>query len=414
MRKLEEYIFKLIIVGDPAVGKTALLMRYIENKFEEEYLSTIGVDFYLKTINMDNKEIKIQAWDTGGQEKFANIRPGYYTGAGGAIIVYDVTNPNSFSNLAKWITEVQKYCGNIPLLIAGNKVDLARSVDAMQAKTFADSNAIPIFESSAKDNVNVEAMFVYLCKFLISGECTVPTLPEVTATLSFEELSENYAKCSAYATQLINEGNYSKALAALEKAYIYSKAINFQGGINWAREQITFISRQLSQGQQPQSTTQPQSTVQLKPPSKLVSPDFRIKDSIKNEIKKIFSEVGGNAEKAMKNEELKPQLVRPTTIPKDFKEKQDNIKVPSEVFDILNSIRDKIVFGEEVNVLVNIIKKARATIPILYKEDHPILAEMDKIIETLASFRKIKKIDQVIKNLILEKVYEWEKRFQEG
>jgi len=411
MSNLEEYIFKLIIVGDPAVGKTALLMRYIEDRFEEEYLSTIGVDFYLKTITLDNKEIKLQAWDTGGQEKFANIRPGYYTGAGGAIIVYDVTNNNSFSNISKWITEVQKYCGNIPLLIAGNKVDLPRQVDASQAKAFADSHAIPIFESSAKNNVNVENMFVYLSKFLISGECQVPTLPEVTATLSFEELSENYAKCSAYATELINEGNYSKALAALEKAYIYSKAINFQGGINWAREQITFISKQISQGQQTQKVQQ---TSVLKPPAKLISPDFRIKDSIKNDIRKIFAEVGGDAEKAMDEKEIKPQLVRPTVIPKDFKEKQDKIKVPSEVFDILNSIRDKIVFGEEVNNLVTTIKKARATIPILYKEDHPILGEMDKIVETLASFRKIRKIDHVIKNLILEKVYEWEKRFQEG
>ncbi len=408
MRFLEEYVFKIIIVGDPAVGKTALLMRYIEDRFEEEYLSTIGVDFYLKSLNVDNKDVKIQVWDTGGQEKFANIRPGYYIGAGGAIIVYDVTNPNSYNNLGSWIAEVQKYCGNIPLIIAGNKVDMEREVDPTEAKAFADTYLIPIFECSAKDSINIEEMFIYLCKFLITQGCEIPVIPEVTETLSFEELSENYSKCSKYASDLINAGNFLKALNALEKAYIYSKAINFLGGINWAREQITFISKQITEGQEPQRDSQLISSSQLK------SPDFRIKDSIKNDIKRIFSEFGADAEKGMSVQELKPQLKRPDSIPKDFKEKQDKIKVPNEVFDILNSIRDKIVFGEDVHNLAKTIERARESIPIIFKEDHPILGEMDRIIETLSSFRKVRKIDHVIKNLILEKVYDWEKRFQEG
>ncbi|MHA1796954.1 MAG: Rab family GTPase [Candidatus Helarchaeota archaeon] len=397
---MEEYVFKIIIVGDPAVGKTALLLRYVEDRFEEEYLSTIGVDFYLKNIVTENTEIKFQIWDTGGQEKFANIRPGYYVGSCGAIIVYDVTNRGSFENLVKWIKEVKEFCPNIPLIMTGNKVDLPRVVSVDEAKKFAASYNIPIFETSAKDNINVDDLFNYFSLILLKQGIT-PSSPEITKTLSFEELSQNYTQCSNYATKYINERDYLRALGALEKVFIYSKAINFQSGMNWAREQTTFISKQLTE---PALNYQDTST-------RLRSPDFmKDKPSIRQDMKKLLSEFGTDWNSGIKFKELRPKLKKPEIIPGKLKEKPPII-VPAEIFDILNSIRDKIVFGETLDNLVHTLRKSKEAIFTLYK-NHPILFEMEKIINTLSSFRQIRTVDNVIRNLLLEKIHDWENKIQ--
>ncbi|NHI92264.1 MAG: GTP-binding protein [Candidatus Lokiarchaeota archaeon] len=400
---MEEYIFKIIIVGDPGVGKTALLLRFVENRFEEEYLSTIGVDFYLKNLSIKQNEVKLQIWDTGGQEKFANIRPGYYSGSGGAVIVYDVTNIISYHNVQKWIIEVRKHNPNIPIIMTGNKVDLERQVSPEDAKAFADSQGIPIFETSAKDDVNVEDLFIYMSEVLLKSK-SAPTSPEITQTLSFEELSQNYAQCSSYATKCINEGDFMRALNALEKTFLYSKAINFQRGINWAREQITFISKKVSEMQSPQM---------IKPPStnsKLKVPQFEHQTtSIKKDMAQMLKEFGKSLE-TIKEGELQPQLERPE-MSKEVIEEIPTTNVPNAIFDILNSIRDKIVFGETIINLVAILRKAKNSIFVLYG-NHPILIEMEKIINTLGTFRKIQTVDNVIRNLLLEKIYEWEKKIQ--
>ena len=400
---MDEYLFKTIIVGNPGVGKTALLLRYVENRFEEEYLSTIGVDFYLKTINIENKEVKLQIWDTGGQEKFANIRPGYYTGASTAVIVYDVTNSDSFQSISNWIMEVRKFNPSIPIIITGNKVDLPRQVNQQEAKQFADSQSIPIFETSAKDNTNVDDLFIYMSKLLMKMEIS-PSSPELTDILSFEELSQNYAKCSQYATKYINEGDFMKALAALEKTFIYSKAINFQRGINWAREQITFISQKVAEMQASPAAK----LVPKRPPLK--KPEFVVKKlHIKDDITKMLRDFGKDVDK-LEEIKIEPHLERPI-LTKETLEETPPVDVPVAIFDILNSIRDKIVFGETIQNLIATLRKAKSSIFMLY-QNHPILVEMEKIINTLTSFKKIQTIDDVIRNLLIEKLHEWEIKIQ--
>ena len=141
-----DYLFKTIIVGDGAVGKTALSLRFTEDKFQDSYKMTIGVDFSIKRMVMGGKKVKIQLWDTGGQERFSKIRPLYYRGALGCLIVFDVTNKVSFGNLAMWFKEVQDNCITIPILLIGNKIDLKnRQVSTAQGKYFASKKSISSF-----------------------------------------------------------------------------------------------------------------------------------------------------------------------------------------------------------------------------------------------------------------------------
>ncbi|MFX1501332.1 MAG: GTP-binding protein, partial [Promethearchaeota archaeon] len=124
-----DYLFKSIVVGDGGVGKTALTLRFSKGFFTEDYKMTIGVDFHVKTINIDALEgpirAKLQIWDTGGQERFSSIRPMYYRGSLGALLIFDLTNASSFDHLPQWIEEVRANVKTeIPLLLVGNKSDL--------------------------------------------------------------------------------------------------------------------------------------------------------------------------------------------------------------------------------------------------------------------------------------------------
>lgn len=121
-----DHLFKLVIIGNSSVGKSSLLLRFSDDQFNENYLTTIGVDFRFRTLTIDGKQIKLQIWDTAGQERFRTITSAYYKGADGIIIVYDVTNSNSFDDIEKfWISEVESYAEkNVELLLIGNKKDL--------------------------------------------------------------------------------------------------------------------------------------------------------------------------------------------------------------------------------------------------------------------------------------------------
>ncbi|XP_077063518.1 ras-related protein ORAB-1 [Siphateles boraxobius] len=158
-----DYLFKLLLIGDSGVGKSCLLLRFADDTYTESYISTIGVDFKIRTIEMEGKTVKLQIWDTAGQERFRTITSSYYRGAHGIIIVYDVTEQESFNNVNQWLEEIHRYaCENVSKLLVGNKCDLSskKVVDFTTAKEFAESLKIPFLETSAKNANNVEKAFL--------------------------------------------------------------------------------------------------------------------------------------------------------------------------------------------------------------------------------------------------------------
>ncbi|XP_042524486.1 ras-related protein Rab-12-like [Dipodomys spectabilis] len=160
---LSDYLFKLLLIGDSGVGKSCLLLRFADDTYTESYISTIGVDFKIRTIELDGKTIKLQIWDTAGQERFRTITSSYYRGAHGIIVVYDVTDQESFNNVKQWLQEIDRYASeNVNKLLVGNKCDLTtkKVVDYTTAKEFADSLGIPFLETSAKNATNVEQSFM--------------------------------------------------------------------------------------------------------------------------------------------------------------------------------------------------------------------------------------------------------------
>ena len=171
-----DYLFKSIVVGDGGVGKTALTLRFSKGFFTEDYKMTIGVDFHVKTINIDSNEAqikaKLQIWDTGGQERFSSIRPMYYRGSLGALLIFDLTNSATFEHLPGWIEEVRANVKNeIPLLLVGNKSDLVeqRAVSLEEINFFTKDFNLFYMETSAKTGEGVGDCFYILACLMIGS-----------------------------------------------------------------------------------------------------------------------------------------------------------------------------------------------------------------------------------------------------
>ncbi|KAI1791560.1 GTP-binding protein ypt1 [Ganoderma leucocontextum] len=177
-----DYLFKLLLIGDSGVGKSCLLLRFAEDSFTDSYLSTIGVDFKIRTIQLEGKTVKLQIWDTAGQERFRTIAAAYYRGAHGIIMVYDVTDGETFSNVKGWLQEIERYASeDVKKLIIGNKSDLVEKkvVEYSVAKEFADNLSIPFIETSARDATNVEEAFNLMAKTIKDD---VDSQPEETSS----------------------------------------------------------------------------------------------------------------------------------------------------------------------------------------------------------------------------------------
>jgi Ras-related protein Rab-11A len=172
-----DYLFKSIVVGDGGVGKTALTLRFSKGFFTEDYKMTIGVDFHVKTINIESNEgpirAKLQIWDTGGQERFSSIRPMYYRGSLGALLIFDLTNSASFEHLPGWIEEVRANVKTeIPLLLVGNKSDLVdqRAVSLDEINIFTRDFNLFYMETSAKTGEGVgDCFYILACLMIGSG-----------------------------------------------------------------------------------------------------------------------------------------------------------------------------------------------------------------------------------------------------
>ena len=158
---MTDLIFKILLVGDASVGKTSLIYRFINNKFLNSYSSTIGVDYQTKIYDHKGYKIKLQIWDTAGQERFHSITSNYFKGADGILFIYDITNRNSFEGVKDWIKESEDYNNNIQKILIGNKCDLAdsREVQKEEVEDFYNEKKIDFFETSAKENINLDEAF---------------------------------------------------------------------------------------------------------------------------------------------------------------------------------------------------------------------------------------------------------------
>jgi Ras-related protein Rab-1A len=184
-----DYLFKLLLIGDSGVGKSCLLLRFADDTYTESYISTIGVDFKIRTIELEGKTVKLQIWDTAGQERFRTITSSYYRGAHGIIVVYDVTDTDTFTNVKQWLQEIDRYASEgVNKLLVGNKSDLTtkKVVEYSVAKEFADQLGIPFLETSAKSATNVEQAFLTMAKQIKDkmGSSTAGGAPNKANTIS--------------------------------------------------------------------------------------------------------------------------------------------------------------------------------------------------------------------------------------
>jgi Ras-related protein Rab-1A len=157
-----EKSFKIMLLGDSSVGKTCFLKRYIDDTFQDVYLSTIGFDYKYKCITLkEGKNIKLQIWDTAGQERFRTIAKSYYKGAHGIILMYDVTDQKSFDSIKKWLEQIKEEAPNkVSVLLVANKIDIEKRIITKEdGENIAKSYNLDIYESSAKDNINVSEAF---------------------------------------------------------------------------------------------------------------------------------------------------------------------------------------------------------------------------------------------------------------
>lgn len=168
MESSYDVFYKVIVLGDSGVGKSNLIMRFIQRQFIEKTIPTIGVEFYTRNINIDKNTIaKIQLWDTAGQERYRAITGAYYRGAIGALIVYDITKYKTFENINKWLSEIAEHSTQkVKIILVGNKIDISvsREVSTDVAKKFAEEKSIMFIETSALDTTNVELAFQNLAE----------------------------------------------------------------------------------------------------------------------------------------------------------------------------------------------------------------------------------------------------------
>ena len=165
----DDTVYKVLLLGDSSVGKTCVLLRYCDKTFQEAHLSTIGLDYRLKTMTLENgKNIKLQIWDTAGQDRFRAITKNYYKGANGIILIYDVTNLQTYENVKNWINQIREEANpNVVIYLAGNKIDVneeLRVVRTEEGQKIADEYNLPFYETSAKSGININEIFEDLVK----------------------------------------------------------------------------------------------------------------------------------------------------------------------------------------------------------------------------------------------------------
>ncbi|XP_053133506.1 ras-related protein Rab-13 isoform X4 [Hemicordylus capensis] len=200
MAKSYDHLFKLLLIGDSGVGKTCLIIRFAEDNFSGTYISTIGIDFKIRTVEIEGKRIKLQVWDTAGQERFKTITTAYYRGAMGIILVYDITDEKSFENIQNWMKSIKENASaGVERLLLGNKCDMEskRKVPRDRAEKLSKEYGIRFFETSAKSSVNVAEAFSTLARdILLKSSKKSAAVNKRPVDLKGSQKSSSSSKCS--------------------------------------------------------------------------------------------------------------------------------------------------------------------------------------------------------------------------
>lgn len=174
-----DFLFKLILIGDAGIGKSCLLHQFLEGRFFPDCAHTIGVEFGSRIISLNGKRIKLQIWDTAGQERYRSVTRSYYRGAMGALVLYDVTNRESYDHLPTWIEEARTLAAkDVVIMLVGNKVDLAEAQDGARQVPFLESSQLAqdhhamLLESSARTGASVEEIFMTVSKSILNKRLT--------------------------------------------------------------------------------------------------------------------------------------------------------------------------------------------------------------------------------------------------
>ena len=174
----KEHAYKILLLGDSSVGKTCFLKRYTDDTFQDAYLSTIGFDFKFKTVTLKSgKQVRVQLWDTAGQERFRTIAKSYYKGAHGIILMYDVTHQKSFDSMKKWLIQIKEEASSkVCIILVANKIDSEeRVISKEDGEALAKGYNLNIFESSAKENINVSEAFQDVVEGVAKNYSNIPT-----------------------------------------------------------------------------------------------------------------------------------------------------------------------------------------------------------------------------------------------
>ncbi|XP_003971157.1 ras-related protein Rab-6A isoform X1 [Takifugu rubripes] len=194
--------FKLVFLGEQSVGKTSLITRFMYDSFDNTYQATIGIDFLSKTMYLEDRTIRLQLWDTAGQERFRSLIPSYIRDSAAAVVVYDITNVNSFQQTTKWIDDVRTERGSdVIIMLVGNKTDLAdkRQVSIEEGERKAKELNVMFIETSAKAGYNVKQLFRRVAAALPGMDTTQDKSREDMIDIKLEkppELPANEGGCS--------------------------------------------------------------------------------------------------------------------------------------------------------------------------------------------------------------------------